>query len=330
MDDKKGKVSVKINGKETEFKEVKTTNNQAEIPEFKIEKNKDNIIDFQKKKKEKGNRQPFWDDGNHETIPKIPYKKRKKKRNDRLKYSFRDLPIKLIAAGISAIIVGLSLGITILTLMTAPQEANTARVEMLEEKNAPLEDLSVYIVQGGAFSNFEKGKEMAAVMQNRGQAGVLVSDSEKYMLFIGLGSTKKEAEKISSIYTDDGFETYVKAYQVNGGAINIKEEAAKYINEGVKYHKQLTNMTVTAFDTPSVVGDELFSQIKNWANDQEALKEIEKESQNKASEFISHLQKSVELFEQYQKEQNEDFLWQTQQKLLEGIAGYEQLLETFR
>src|SRR5690606_30921554 len=95
-----------------------------ELPDEKQKVQSSNVIDFAKKKKEKRDIQPFWDDGNRDKIPKIPHNDRKKKRRKGMKFSIRNLPITFIIASASAILVGISLGITILTLMSDSNEAN--------------------------------------------------------------------------------------------------------------------------------------------------------------------------------------------------------------
>lgn len=334
MDEKKKKISVRINGKEQQFEE-KSSDEATKIPVIDLPdedegKERSNVIDFTKKRKEKRNVEPFWDDGNHENIPKIPPNNRKKKRKRVLKFSLKNLPVTLIVATISAIIVGISLGYTILTLMSTSNGSEISEEEtkvdvLAENSGSSLIDMENYIVQGGAFSTMEKGKEMATIFQDRGQAGVLVSNTENYYLFIGIGHSKEDAEKISKLYTDNGFETYVKQHKVDGVVAQLDEEVIAFINEGVVLHQQLTEVTVGALTENMAIKKELVDQVMAWSSN-DKIENVNEEAKEKITDYISHMKQAANYLEQYIKDSKEDILWLSQQKLLEAIVSYEQLL----
>lgn len=315
--DKEPKITVRINNKEI------TPDIEKKMPHIDFSPPSQKIIDFAKKREEKRNIKPFWDDGNHENIPKIPPNDRKKKRRQWQKFSLKNLPLSLIAAALSAIIVGVSLGVTMLTLFTGDKSSeNVERTASAASVNegGRLPALESYIVQGGAFSQLEKAKHLTTTLQDRGQAAVLVSNTKNYYVFIGIAGTKEEAEKMSQEFRKNGMDTYVKRHTVHGIDAKIPLETAAIVNEGIKYYEQLVTSTANALMEKKEIDAALLDEVFEWAKQSEGKgKHIE--------DFTLHIQKTAEYLKQYQASQDRLLLSLAQQKLMEALASYEQLVD---
>ena len=344
MDKEKFKISVRLNGKEQPYEEVsaarevsdeKGIDDDQEILEEKEITLSNNIIDFAKKQKEKNHPvSPYWDDGNHEKIPKFPFHhNRKKGKKGKLNYSLKNLPLTLIIASVSAIIVGISLGITMLTLFTGTDE-QAASAEIMGASAAVsdvrLSDMRVEFVQGGAFSTYEKGKEMATAFQDRGQAGILASNTENYYLFIGLGTNREGADKISLLYQQDGHETYVKTHAVAGVEYLVDKKVSAFINQGVALHEQLTQATVMGLTSSATSIEKLVEETNKWYTNQIVIDQVEGAEKGKMAEFAIHVHKASEFLNQYRESNSSTSLWKAQQKLLEAVIAYEQLVNELR
>ncbi len=305
-----------------------------------------NIIDFNKLKEEREIRkEPYWDDGNREWSPKLPPVKRKKKTAERLKKSLSGLPISLILAGVSAIIVGVGFGFMVLTAFTGEADGNTASLmpqsEVIETATngqageITLPDLSVEIVQGGAFSTSEKGNEIVSLIKQRGQAAVLKTDSDPMYMFIGLGLQKDEAGRISQLYQQQGQETYVKPFAVNGSLHSVDSEAVKqYFTQGGAMFNELARFSVAGLAGQSVALENIekfLGHYQEWNKQGTTIiAELPEGAQGHAKQFISSMAKAASEIEGYKGKQQEIRLWGIQQHLLEALLSYEALIHALK
>ncbi len=306
-----------------------------------------NIIDFNQMREEKETKeQPFWDDGNRKWIPKLPPSKRKKKTAERIKNTLADLPISLIVAGISAIIVGVGFGFMVLTAFTGDNDGTTAslmpptgEVEAIAANGqaagveVTLPDLSVEIVQGGAFSTSEKGNEIVSAIKDRGQAAVLKTDGDPMYMFIGLGLQKEEAGRLTQIYQQHGQDTYVKPFAVNGSLQSIDNEAvAEFFTQGGSMFNDLVRFSVAGLSGQSVAMeniDQFLGQYQKW-NDQGAtvIAQLPESAQPHAQQFITSMSGAAAEIAGYKGEQTDGKLWGIQQHLLEALLAYDALIHT--
>lgn len=306
-----------------------------------------NIIDFNQMKEERETReQPFWDDGNRKWVPKLPPNKRKKQAGDRLKNTLSGLPISLIIAGVSAIIVGVGFGFMVLTAFTGDAERNTAAslvlpteaVETMANGQASavtLPDLSVEIVQGGAFSSSEKGNEIVSSIKSRGQAAVLKTDGDPMLMFIGLGLQKDEAGRLSQIYQQYGQDTYVKPFAVNGSMQSIENEAVKeFFAQGGGMFNDLARFSVAGLSGQSYALeniDTFLEQYEKWSNQGSTVfAELPAEAQGHAGQFLSSMAGAATQIEAYKGDQQEANLWGIQQHLLEALLAYDAFVQTIK
>ncbi|OLO40536.1 hypothetical protein BTR23_05970 [Alkalihalophilus pseudofirmus] len=306
-----------------------------------------NIIDFNKLKEAKEERsQPFWDDGNRGWSPKLPPVNRKKKGTNRFKSTLAQLPISLIVAGLSAIIVGVGFGFMVLTAFTGEADGNTASLTPANEvvetiatgqavQAATLPDLSVEIVQGGAFSTSEKGNEIVSAIKARGQAAVLKTGSDPMYMFIGLGLQKEEAGRLSQLYQAQGQDTYVKPFAVNGSIASVDSEAGKqFFTQAGNMFNELVRFSVAGLAGQSVeIGniETFLNQFQEWNNNgATVLSALPEEVRGQAQQFITSMSGAASELEGYKGEQQEIKLWGIQQHLLEALLSYEALIHVLK
>lgn len=339
MEREKHPISVRLNGKEQRFEEISAAREKVLVENdvytpLPSKKRSPKIIDLGRKMKERKNReQPFWDDGNRERIPKLPFKKRKKKRRDKSSFSFKSLPLTLIIAGISAIVVGISFGFMILTLFTSGEEGLQQSIPVEAASAVPdsgefLPDLRTEVIQGGAFSTIEKGNEIASSIKNKGQAAVLTTTSEPYFLFIGVGKDRGEASIISQLYEQDGQETYMKPFVVAGNHIQLEPEQNSYMAEGIELFQTVLSFSVQGLNgrenalTTDIV-DYLLKKNEEWVANREVMAALEGESFSAYEAFEERLSLAIGELQAFVTDGQEDRLWQSQQSLLEGMLTYD-------
>lgn len=293
------KISVKINGKSQAFQEVSETEERTKDERSleDIHEQLENVIDFEKKKQERDhNRQPFWDDGNHKDIPKLPFHKRKKKR---LFSGLSKLPLTVIIASISAIIIGLGLGFMLLTIFTGDDKELTTSARLQPEVEAKEvvasvgKEVSVFLIQVGAFSDVVKGREMAGMVTQKGFLPFLKEQADPKLLFAAIASERGQAEKLQEMIRSQGFETFIKTEQVStvGNELSLYESLLQIAERGL---------------TEGVVDTKQLALIQMKISEQKFSNEVE---------MLLH--QVVRSLQDYSETKDERSLWQTQGKLLE-------------
>ncbi|MCM3715093.1 hypothetical protein [Halalkalibacter oceani] len=335
MEREKHSISVRLNGKEQKVKEVayeQQNDDSSLIPR------PNNVLDFKKRQAErKRNEQPYWDDGNREKSPGLPFKRKKKAL---YKGAKPHLSMTLLAAICSALVIGIGMGLVVLTLFTGEPaegtEANSANadVPVFSGTDAGLPVLAVEVVQGGAFAAAEKGMESVQILQDRGLAALLTEHTDPFYMFIGLGGDRAQAGQISNLYQEYGQETYVKSYRIEGQAVTGQpEDVTSWFDRAVGQYKELLHLSVDGLtggtlptaekaaeleqnlDTLQVERDQVFSKLPDAA-------------QPSALALGDALVKGKDQLKHYVETEDAAALWGTQQALLEALLAYEQLVAT--
>ncbi|WP_078555366.1 hypothetical protein [Bacillus alkalicellulosilyticus] len=351
MDKEKRQISVKLNGKERTYKETaatRDTNNQASDPLPKKEEKKETvqpeIIDFREKHEERKERtQPFWDDGNHELAPKLPFNRKKQAKNKKsLKFSLKSFPFSILLAGLSAIIVGVSFGLMVLTIFTGESQATGENTQdavsvesLIEAKQDGLPSLTVDVVQGGAYSTVEKGQEVVSSLKEKGLAGVLVESSDPIYMFIGVGQDREYANALSQLYQQQGQDTYVKPFTVAPSSNDeVKDEVKQFFQDGMALFEELALVSIRG-----IAGDEdilkpeqieiaLTAQADWEASKEEALSSLSEASVTQATKYMNAIKRGTEQLAKVEDSSDEEQLWKIQQALLEAMLAYEAFIDS--
>ncbi|MBM7097999.1 hypothetical protein JSY36_19955 [Bacillus sp. H-16] len=307
-----------------------------------------NIVDFEERRKEKTALSlPFWDDGNRDRAPKLPPNKRKKKRPSRHTFSWPNLrlPGRMLAIVMSAIIVGTGFGLMLLTLFSTSEmdQASSAAPEIetagaVQEPTAlqpvgsitddtftgGIPNLTVHVVQGGAFTTSEKGQETVQTMRSEGYSAILTDHTEPMYLFMGIAPSKANSDELAQVYQSVGRETYTKAYLISSDA-GVSEETAEYLYAGTQLVDELVQLgvgvTLSEADVSAGKANSLAGAWNEWKVQLEALDE----SDAVIATATSWTAKTGEAVEKLQDEDATG--WDLQQRLLESTMLYEKLVK---
>ncbi|WP_156942354.1 hypothetical protein [Alkalihalobacterium bogoriense] len=357
VDGEKRQISVKLNGKKQHYEEKKTTPIPPiqQEPEPKPVAAADNskkeesaspdIIDFRERQTERKKRdQPFWDDGNNEYSPKLPFKRKKKKPKKPFQFSLKSFPLSIVLAGISAVVVGVSFGLVILTIFTGESEATgdpngqavpTVAEVVAEGKNLP--DLTVEIVQGGAFSTIEKGEEIVDRLKDRGHAAVLIESSDPHYMFIGVAQDKEYANGLSQLYQQEGQDTYVKPFAVLGGKVDAgNEDTGVFFQDGMAIYNELMLVSIRSLaGDKEIITDKsleiVVSEHQKWTDSKgQALDGLSEESKAEAERYVSAITEGVETLQSIDEDFEENKFWHIQQSLLDATLAYDSFIDTLK
>ncbi|KGA97611.1 hypothetical protein AJ85_16390 [Alkalihalobacillus alcalophilus ATCC 27647 = CGMCC 1.3604] len=303
----------------------------------------DKVIDFgQLQEERKRNAAPFWDDGNREQGPSLPYKRKKKKKGN---FSFQDFPVMTVMAILSAIIVGLSFGFVIKTIFTGESDVSITQngaVPVMSNNgvdagatNHQLQwpRLTAEVVQAGAFSTLEKGNEMNEQMLSNGFPSVLLADTESFYLFIGLAADRAEAQNVSAYFVGEGQETYVKTYQINGDSVPPSVESQAWFEEAIQLFQQLSTLSAAALTKEATISA---SQLDTSTNKMNALSEqrdvafsnLPDEIKPYALEMADRLKEANAALASYNESQSGSDAIKVQQALLSVLNNYSLMMNT--
>ncbi|WP_227936711.1 hypothetical protein [Alkalihalobacillus deserti] len=362
MNQDKYRILVRLNGKEQSVKEL--TQDKLEVDpdllkEHDVSKEivaarehdeseaseiipqPDNIIDFGRRHEErKRNGQPFWDDGNRDKSPKLPYKRKKKPLSG---VRTPKIPFILIAAIFSAIVVGLGLGTMVLTVFTGNNVSIVDGGETTIDEAIPafaeggnFPTLTLEIVQGGAFTEMAKGEEVVARIHEQGLPGTLTQGTDPIYMFIGAGGDRAQAKKISDLYTGYGQETYLKTYRIDGQSVSGQtEETSVWFANAISHYKEVLQLSVDGLSGGSLITENRVKQIEDEASAlraerDQAFSHLTGESQQHALAMGDHLVLAGEMLKEYRSSSEQEALWKSQQALLDALVSYEQVIKALQ
>ncbi|WNF35917.1 hypothetical protein RJD24_15880 [Bacillaceae bacterium IKA-2] len=308
------------------------------LPENEWKQPSPKIVDLGERRRDKEKlAAPFWDDGKSEDSPKLPHKKRKKKR--RLQIIFKDLPLGLIGIIISAIIVGTSFGLMMLTIFTGDNAETVSSVQVKPVTSAPaiidergIPTLAVEIIQGGAYTLVAKGHETAEMIKDRGFAAALSNTTDPIYLFIGVGLDREQATVISGKYQANGQEVYMKPYAVAASGTVATEDQALFLQSGVELYQQITLLSVNAIaNGGSLLTTETVAELEVTQQNFQAMNEsfIENEQQQLLADgFQGALASAYQQLQNFTTTEDQASVWQVQQFLLNSLIAYEELINS--
>lgn len=152
----------------------------------------------------------------------------------------------VIFASFSAIIIGVLLGVTLLTLLpnlngeevtiAEQQEVSSERNEKketstVENSSAEIEEMKGIVLQAGVFQKKESAEELIFTIEQLGFPAFLWEQEGQYLLFCGVTETKERANQLAAELEESGIEIYVKDWSTREFSMNLTEEENHWIND---------------------------------------------------------------------------------------------------
>ncbi|MBG9784009.1 hypothetical protein [Shouchella lehensis] len=291
----------------------------------------DKVVDFTEKVnvKKSGN-EPFWDDGDRSKGPKLPPKNRKNK----IQLS---IPWPIVGAVMSAIVVGLGLGIVVFQFFlnddTAYSEAAIpAQATVYTDVAFP--SLHVDVVQGAAFTDMETAEKVVSEIKEKGLPAVLIPGEETQYMFLGVANDQARGTELSVHYGEQGQETYVKTYTVEGGEVSVGgEDAASWYTSANAIYQFLNNVSsqfIVANERGSI-SEENIAQLNQSVEQlrdsrDRAFSQMNEQARERSLQYADTLFSAVKALNTYHESNENDALYQIQQQLLQMIVQYEDVL----
>ncbi|MCK0473539.1 SPOR domain-containing protein [Halalkalibacter sp. APA_J-10(15)] len=340
MEQKKRSISVRLNGKERHVQErTVAATNEKEDNQYAFIPPPDNVIDFgEKQEVRQRNEQPYWDDGNREKSPKIPYKRKKKPHSQS-----QTFPYMLVAALGSAIIVGVSLGLVILNMFTGNDmnvsqmsEQSTGAVPTFSEEKEGMPNLAIEVVQGAAFTELDQAEKSVQSIQEQGFAATITTSTDPIYMFIGVAGDRAQATKINEIYEGYGQDTYLKSYRVEGDHITGQaQEVYEWFTNALTLYYDMVQLSIDGLNGGTMITNERIEQLSASIDSlqeerNQAFAQLNEEVQPLALTIGDQLITAKDHLKDFTNAADEEKLWKGQQTLLESITTYEELIQAMR
>lgn len=232
-------------------------------------------INVQEKRKE-------WEqlEGNHyDTVsmkkaPGLPFHKKRKfnfpKKRNKMTIPFQH--IKMTGLIVLALAIGSLFGLPLLQVVTTSSPTDSAEQWMLsnEEESAPVQateqsvsdqdvQLSVDVVQAGAFSTAEAGQSSQQQLESEGYSSVLhaPASSEHVFLYVAVAASGQAAEEYLPTFEADGLDVFVKSLDLQSA--NAEEEEQQAAEEV----KQIIEQALTSSEINSSMTEQSKSVLQS-------------------------------------------------------------------
>ncbi|WP_088033228.1 SPOR domain-containing protein [Evansella clarkii] len=321
-------------------------NTETEIADLETDQTnvEDKIIDFNKKQKEKQERSlPFWDDGKRDAGPRLPPFQRKKKNSSGVSFNLNFIFHSVFLAIAAAVITGGIFGFIMLNIFTGgdnPSDpaadgglsvttgtAAGAVVPAGEDGSRSVPPLNLYVIQGGAFSLKEKAEETASALRGGDFPAVITENTDPLYLFIGIGSSKEDAEKLSVIYNERGTETYIKSYDITGST-GIPEEWAGFFEKGTSWMEKAATITAKDISGEALSNEEVTDMLQAgqaWEEEFQGLSgETDKPYFQEAGEWLKTGEPALRMYSS--SVYSSSSAWEVQEALIKTMIAYEKLI----
>lgn len=339
--DKKS-ISIKVNGKDKpitdEIKNKSETKSEPKdfhwvLPEQQSQINKSvdvhehqkaHVVDKQRNKSSPGS-------------PRLPVHRKKSKTHQHRGASQNQAGIvkKQWLPAFSAVIVGVFMGMIVLTMFTnsKAQETSEQTQGNLEEANAvssdktsAVQNLNLHIIQGGAFSSKESASDTVNRLQNKGFPAVLHQADDKFYLFIGAAMKKPQAEKIGDLYKQKDQDVYIKTLQIQAHADDLKKETKKFLQKS----RTVLNGLIKGSARGLISGETAFSN-QQWQQFEQNYRQWQKSSKSQSlpsngQALSKNMEKAVKHIQNNRKKPQTQQLWQAQKQLLKVALQYKDMV----
>ncbi|RAL26652.1 hypothetical protein [Thermoflavimicrobium daqui] len=252
-----------------------------------------------------------------------------------------------------AILVGVIMGGSLLQLFFSEQPTHLSSIDSHLVKQSPatfdslhpslnhlgvIPTLKVVMLQAGNFQDHDGAKKKVQAFRTKGLSAVL-SSTEPYRIFLGVGMTYDDALKLSTMFKQKEVDMYLKEWEIGGQKLakkvkgkKLPVELPKALERGNSLIKQLGIASVQQMKTdskpmtPFIFHNTWIKDYKKWVTEMQAIEaEFSSTTSDALSEMMRGLSQAMQSGMELQKNPSQALLWQMQEGLVHYITGYDQL-----
>lgn len=269
---------------------------------------------------------------NSESAPTgfVPYKKVKKKRLHKPNYGFGQLFKMFWIPFLSAVVVGLGIGFTVL-LMFSDHKTNHAKAPEAPEAVATSAELKVNTLDGTPFSmtvqvlqensyKTEAGaKEDLSQLKENEKPGAVLKENGNYKVIVGLA--KDEATRKQLANTFGGMALYGKAFSFSPKAVRTSQQVGEFLIDGKNLMMAMVPLSTEKALGKKIDGTKLSvlnEKLNHWA----AIDQLNVTGSLKKD--LTFFRGAVE--SAYSHLEGKDDPDSAQQSLLDALASYQKIV----
>ncbi|WP_139185570.1 hypothetical protein [Bacillus sp. OK048] len=179
---------------------------------------------------------------------------------------------------------------------------------------------TVFIVQGGAFSNKEKALEGANQAKGKGAPTQTIAMSEKEFLFLGVADSFETAKQMEGYYEANGFDDVLpKQIPIAEKTVSdINESEKGFLEDSPAMFQQLAKVTANAIVSGSISA-EASKEVTSLVDKLKSSGELKNE---KVKTLNAELSSALEKVKAFQEKKNKTSIVEAQQHLLNFLSTY--------
>ncbi len=328
MDKHSTKISVKLNGVEKNYTEAsrKKEEKEREMPR----KEADFEWVLPSKEPEYSNVVPFYNKNSYKEGFKNTFLQKDK-----------GVGKKIAAIILTASLFGTGLGFIVLnvlgsneplkeqqpqTVAVTPKQTVAASEKESSKSSAvsKIEPLSLYVVQGGAFTATDKAKQALEDAKQKGVPASLVDMGDKILLLIGISNEETVNKTMGQTYKKKGLSTWEKPLAAKSGTVAKQyEKQAEKILLGSTFFQRMVEAASVLYSGQKITEEKWNSLQKEFKSLSGQSKTIKQEEIKK---FFGYSTLSYNALKEYKESKKEADFLKLQQFLLDGLAAYEAMM----
>ena len=116
---------------------------------------------------------------------------------------------------------------------------------------------TVYFLQLGVYTNKNSMQLDTKSIENK----IVTQENDKYYVYVGISKSKKNLEKVSKLYKNDGYSLYIKEMSVLNNEFLVNLEQFDKLIESAKTNEEINTINMVILSSYEEM------VIKSWKND---------------------------------------------------------------
>ncbi|MCS1351437.1 hypothetical protein [Mechercharimyces sp. CAU 1602] len=261
--------------------------------------------------------------------------------------------VTLLLAVVSAILLGVVLGYSILVLFFTDSSSSSSQSIDAHLQNEPknittdkkeaggamasLPTFQVTLLQAGSFNEVAGAQEKVEDYRSRGRAAVM-TDQKPYRIYLGVSVKRDDALKLSAYYQKDEVDVYLKDLSLKGSATKeLTQKVEPVLLTGIELFTMLEEVTVAGMGgreeavASKLAEEKLQKGYQSLIQQQEdTLKALNEEQTEYMKTMTQALDQAVQSAFVLKKSPSEAILWQMQEGLLRYAIAYNQFVSSVK
>ena len=185
----------------------------------------------------------------------------------------------LLTVGAS-IFIGVTFGFIVLQMVNQEEEqdvenvqATALSVEETAENTIDLPAITVFVHQGGVFTNAENAEQYSKELQQAKVPFIQRESDEQYFIWMNIANSEQEAKSLAEKMDKQGIDMFIKEWEVPATTVALDKNTGTWLRSFLDLYD--TSLETSTIDAPSwqaiLEQDDLPEQLHDWQADLQQL-----------------------------------------------------------